>query len=582
MSSVNKRALSSEDLLQTALNLMERLTTASSASVDAASFARDASISLEQTNEVVELLQGVADERSGSHIALDYQDGAITLSAFARDASISLEQTNEVVELLQGVADERSGSHIALDYQDGAITLSGDAGRLDPVRLTPAESLALRRVLTTCNIGDDVRGRVEAALCAGPEADNETTVDKTMGGDRLLGVLTTCNIGDDVRGRVEAALCAGPEADNETTVDKTMGGDRLLGGFYPVISEAIAIGARLAISYRAGDECSPSARLVDPKFIEVSGDAAYLVAWNVEKDAQRSYRLDRIANARAGDECSPSARLVDPKFIEVSGDAAYLVAWNVEKDAQRSYRLDRIANAELTDDSVERHDFSPYSAAESLRAHGADATLRFVNSGELASRDWEGIRRGTADEQEDGSVLVHISYTSVPWLFSQIAAFLTNRGRGGSHRHRRAQEPEKRLQNVGEITAISKWGAHGRPIYYAIPNAPRSLATPEKRLQNVGEITAISKWGAHGRPSYYAIPNAPRSVATLMALAPPLQIPADLTHRDPLRRGGQGIQELLSVPLAHQTRIGQHQHAGVCRRANKTPGSLLHLEHRLR
>ncbi len=80
MSSVNKRALSSEDLLQTALNLMERLTTASSASVDAASFARDASISLEQTNEVVELLQGVADERSGSHIALDYQDGAITLS----------------------------------------------------------------------------------------------------------------------------------------------------------------------------------------------------------------------------------------------------------------------------------------------------------------------------------------------------------------------------------------------------------------------------------------------------------------------------------------------------------------------
>ena len=285
MSSVNKRALSSEDLLQTALNLMERLTTASNASVGAASF--------------------------------------------ARDASISLEQTNEVVELLQGVADERSGSHIALDYQDGAITLSGDAGRLDPVRLTPAESLALRRVLTTCNIGDDVRGRVEAALCAGPEADFETTVDKTMGGDRLLG------------------------------------------GFYPVISEAIAIGARLAISYRAGDECSPSTRLVDPKFIEVSGDAAYLVAWNVEKDAQR---------------------------------------------------LDRIANAELTDDSVERHDFSPYSAAESLRAHGADATLRFVNSGELASRDWEGIRRGTANEQEDGSVLVHISYTSVPWLFSQIAA----------------------------------------------------------------------------------------------------------------------------------------------------------------
>ncbi|MFR3450977.1 MAG: WYL domain-containing protein [Collinsella sp.] len=146
---------------------------------------------------------------------------------------------------------------------------------------------------------------------------------------------------------------------------------------------------------------------------------------------------------RASDECSPSTRLVDPKFIEVSGDAAYLVAWNVEKDAQRSYRLDRIANAELTDDSVERHDFSPYSAAESLRAHGADATLRFVNSGELASRDWEGIRRGTADEQEDGSVLVHISYHVRAWLFSQIAAA------AGAIVIEEPAEPEKRLPEHG-------------------------------------------------------------------------------------------------------------------------------------
>ena len=69
----------------------------------------------------------------------------------------------------------------------------------------------------------------------------------------------------------------------------------------------------------------------------------------------------------------------------------------------------------------------------------------------------------------------------------------------------------------------------------------------------MGEIAAISKWGAHGRPIYYAIPNAPRSLATLMALAPHLQIPADLTNLDPLMRGGKGIQELLSVPLAYQT-----------------------------
>ena len=45
-----------------------------------------------------------------------------------------------------------------------------------------------------------------------------------------------------------------------------------------------------------------------------------------------------------------------------------------------------------------------------------------MSSSELASHDWEGIHRDTANEQEDGSVLVHISYTSAPWLFSQIAA----------------------------------------------------------------------------------------------------------------------------------------------------------------
>ncbi len=124
----------------------------------------------------------------------------------------------------------------------------------------------------------------------------------------LRRVLTTCNIGDDVRGRVEAALCAGPEAYNETTVDKTLGGDRLLGGFYPVISVASALGARLANSSRAGDECSPSTRLVDPRFIEVSGDAAYLVAWNVVKDAKRSYGLYRISNAELTDDSvTPSA-----------------------------------------------------------------------------------------------------------------------------------------------------------------------------------------------------------------------------------------------------------------------------------
>ncbi len=45
-----------------------------------------------------------------------------------------------------------------------------------------------------------------------------------------------------------------------------------------------------------------------------------------------------------------------------------------------------------------------------------------MNSDELASHDWEGIPRDTADEQEDGSVLGHLRYPSVPGLVSQLAA----------------------------------------------------------------------------------------------------------------------------------------------------------------
>lgn len=283
------RNLSADDMLQIALDMMERLTAA--------------------------------------------QDERIEIEAFSQEHGISREQTIEILEMLQGLADEQTGSHIALDLRNESIFLSGDAGRLDPVRLTPAESLALRRVLTHCKIPDDVRERVESALCS------------------------------SIRG-------AGERGD----LDRLMGGDRLLGGFYPIISEAIAFGARLEISYRAEGE----------------------------------------------DE--PRTRIVDPMLIEVSGDAAYLVAWNIEKDAQRSYRLDRIAGAALTDDSIESHALSPCSAAESLRAHGESAELRFKDPSVLALRDWEGIHRDETRDAEDGTVITRVSYTSKPWLFSQIVA----------------------------------------------------------------------------------------------------------------------------------------------------------------
>ena len=45
-----------------------------------------------------------------------------------------------------------------------------------------------------------------------------------------------------------------------------------------------------------------------------------------------------------------------PLAFEAFDDYAYLVAWNVEKDAERRYRLDRISDVKLTDDSIGRRE----------------------------------------------------------------------------------------------------------------------------------------------------------------------------------------------------------------------------------
>ena len=55
------------------------------------------------------------------------------------------------------------------------------------------------------------------------------------------------------------------------------------------------------------------------------------------------------------DDTRPRERLIDPLRIATHGDQTYLIAWDVEVDAQRSYRMDKIEGLALTDDSVERH-----------------------------------------------------------------------------------------------------------------------------------------------------------------------------------------------------------------------------------
>lgn len=256
-------------------------------------------------------------------------DASVHIPTFAQDAGMDEEQLEVLLELIQSISDERSGARIAIVRDGSTIRLMGDAGRLSPIRLTPSESLALIQVLDRCGIARDVRERILRSL------------------------------GDVAR---------------EGRDERLVSGDALFGGYYPVIAEAITIGARLALRYRSA-----------------SAEAA-------------------------------SGRVVDPGYIEATDDGAYLIAWDVEKDAQRRYRLDRIELAELTDDSVVAHDFARMSAAESLAAHGETATVLWREAQTFETCSWAGLHRGEAVFNSDGSVEAPVSFASAPWLFDQVLA----------------------------------------------------------------------------------------------------------------------------------------------------------------
>ena len=158
--------------------------------------------------------------------------GSVDTATIEREFDLTDQQLEEAVDLLQSLADERTGARVAVELEEGHITLLGTAGRISPLRLTPAESLALGQALARCNLDPEVRKRIQDALGPAGKADDP----------------------------------------------KLLAGDALLGGFFPVIAEALSIGARLRMRYRSVLESSPSERIVDPGYIEVVGDAAYLVA----------------------------------------------------------------------------------------------------------------------------------------------------------------------------------------------------------------------------------------------------------------------------------------------------------------
>lgn len=231
---------------------------------------------------------------------------------------------DEIIDIVSTLADRESGARIICERRDERIILTGEAGRVLPLRLSAAEGAVLNHELESLGIEPKAAARIRRALLPEELGYNQRVVD---------------------------------------TVAR--------GSYWQQLNCAIQDGVRCRITYRS-----------------------------------------------LNDE-SPRARTIDPLRIVTSGDNMYLVAWDIEQDAERRYRLDKIEAMTLTEDSVERHHCEVVSLRDSLAQAGHEVKLAMPLD-VAGNLDWAGI--SSVEQTGEETAVVTVRCTSEAWLFSQAIA----------------------------------------------------------------------------------------------------------------------------------------------------------------
>jgi proteasome accessory factor C len=144
----------------------------------------------------------------------------------------------------------------------------------------------------------------------------------------------------------------------------------------------------------------------------VGSDEEQLVA--IFTSAIRERRLVEIEYQKEGEQ-TWSTRLVEPYSLERSLPNWYVHTWDRTRDAEKSFRLDRMRTAVPTDESFEpREGFEP-------RRFGDARTARVVYTKAVAR--WA-VERG-AHALKDGTALAEMPVGSTEWLVGEI---LSQRG----------------------------------------------------------------------------------------------------------------------------------------------------------
>lgn len=255
---------------------------------------------------------------------------SVSIARACSALGVQASDLDRIVEIVSSLSDRSTGVRAIIDMDEKTISLGGDAARLVPLRLSINDAAVLRYVLASLNIDQSTRLRIQAAL------DDPSQLQTQM-----------ISLAEPAR----------------------------YGSFYQKLLEAIEDGVRLLMGYRSIDEKEPRVRTIDP------------------------YRL-------------------------VSEESAtYLDAWDVDQDAQRKYRLDRISSLEVTEESAIHHPFDRTDIQKSLEKSSIRALVR-CNKSYLPLITWSGIMR--TEDQDDETVVLEICLASKSWLFDQVLAAAGN------------------------------------------------------------------------------------------------------------------------------------------------------------
>ena len=125
----------------------------------------------------------------------------------------------------------------------------------------------------------------------------------------------------------------------------------------------------------------------------------------------RQQRLVEIEYQKEGEE-SLSTRIVEPYLLERQLPNWYVHTWDRTRDAQRSFRLDRMRSARLQREEFEPPRGLPAGPAEQCRGRGQHLVLE-------EDRALEG-RGGCARHSADGAAQANRAVGSEEWLVGEI------------------------------------------------------------------------------------------------------------------------------------------------------------------